>query len=436
MRRDRTALFRRGFEQVGPIFTVRLLNRRAAVLIGPEHHQRFFAETDRGLSMHKTYAFLRAMFGEVAFVASPEVYRRQRPVLHAPFKGEKMPGYLRIMQLETQQWLDSLGAAGEFELTAAINALVQNVAAHALMGQAFRDRLGRDFWDLYAVLGRALDPLLPAHWPLPKFIRRDRAKARLRAMLRPILAERRANPAGYDDFLQEFLHARDADGQPVDDETAISLILGLMFAGHETTAGQAAWTIILLLQHPDYLARVQAEARGALAPGQPVDLAALHAMPHLAWAVQESTRLYPSADMLLRLAETDLEVGDYRIPPGWPVFITAAVAHRLPALFAGPECYDPERFAPDRAEDRQHRFAMIPFGGGVHKCTGMNFALNEIAVITSLLLRQFDLDLLTPNPRVHYGLGAGRPTPTVLRYQLTSPTAAASPPASPALHAA
>jgi sterol 14-demethylase len=415
-KRDRAALFQRGLKALGPVFGVRLFRQPAAVLIGPDYHQAFFTETDRQLSMHKTYAFLRAMFGEVAFTAPPEVYHRQRPILHLPFKGEKMPGYVAIMQQEVQAWLDSLGATGEFELTGAINTLVQNVAAHAFMGRAFRDRLGREFWDQYLVLGQALDPLLPPNLPLPKFYRRDRAKARLRAMLAGLFAERRAHPEAYDDFFQDFINARYADGQPVPDETIMSLILALMFAGHETTAGQAAWTIIETLRHPDYLARLRAELDAHLPPGQPLDLPTLGRLHHAAFAVTETTRLHPSADLLLRRAEVDTDVGTHIIPAGWVVFVTAGLAHRLPGLFAAPDEWDPLRLAPGRAEDKQHRFAMIGFGGGVHKCTGMNFANNEMTAILALLLQQFDLRLLDRNPQVTNSLGASRPTPVRIRY--------------------
>ncbi len=416
-KRDRVGLFRRGYDTLGPVFGVRLFNKPAAVLIGPEYHQVFFTETDKQLSMHKTYSFLREMFGEIAFTASPEVYHLQRPILHLPFKGEKMPGYVRIMQQEVQAWLDSLGEAGEFELTAAINELVQNVAAHAFMGRAFRDQVGREFWKQYLVLGQALDPLLPPNLPIPKFFRRDRAKAKLRAMLAGMFAERRAHPAAYDDFFQDFINARYADGQPVPDETIIGLILALMFAGHETTAGQAAWTVIEILRHPDFLRLLQAEIDTHLPSGTPLDLPVLGRLHHAAFAVTETTRLHPSADMLLRLAETDVDVGTHVIPAGWVVFVTSGLAHRLPDLFAAPEAWDPLRFAPGRAEDKQHRFAMIGFGGGVHKCTGMNFANNEMTVIVSLLLQQFELELLDKHPGVSNSLGASRPTPVRVRYR-------------------
>ena len=45
----------------------------------------------------------------------------------------------------------------------------------------------------------------------------------------------------------------DKYGNKLDEELVLNMLVGFMFAGRETTAGQAAWTIILLLQHPDVL---------------------------------------------------------------------------------------------------------------------------------------------------------------------------------------
>lgn len=415
--RNRNGLLRRGLNQYGPIFGVKLAGRSAAVVVGPEYQEFFFKETDKSLSMNKTYKFLAAALGDVGFAASPETYLLQRPVMTKPFKAEKMHTYLRVMHREIQNWIDTLGAEGEFELVSSLNGVVQNVAAHALLGKTFRDQLGDEFWQLYGVLSKSLDPVLPPYLPLPKFIRRDRAKAKLRAMLKPIIAERRANPERYDDFLQDFVTTPLANGEPADDETIISMVMGLMFAGHETTVGQAAWTIIQLLQHPDYFAQVRGEVDAHVVPGHPIDAKTLRVLDRTMWAVQETGRMHPSADLLLRLAEQDLDVGAYRIPKGWMVIASAAVAHFLPSLFTEPQRYDPLRIAPDRAEDRQHRFAMIGFGGGVHKCTGMNFANNEMAIITALLVSQFDLTLRTPYPQAQTTSGATRPTPTLIQYR-------------------
>jgi sterol 14-demethylase len=415
---DRAGLVRRGYEEHGRIFTVKLANKNVAVVIGPEYQRIFFTETDDKLNISTPYKFLRASFGEVLFIAPHEEYLRQRPMVIQAFRREKMMHYIEVMEREVQKWLDALGDEGEMEISSEMSRLTQEVAGYALMGEAFQEEVGREFWDEYKALGQALDNVLPPNLPLPKFIRRDQARARMKAILQPILSERRANPDAYNDFLQDFVNARYADtDEPIEDEILLNLMLGLMFAGHETTSGQAAWNVILMLQNPDYLAVVQEEIDRVLPPGASIDGKALHEMKHLAYAVTETERLRPSVDLLMRDVDEPVQIGDYTIPAGWMVQLAQEIAHSLPDLFSEPERYDPLRFSPERAEDKQDRFALVGFGGGTHKCTGMNFANNEQMVIAALLLQQFDLTLLTENPGIERGNGASRPEATWIRYQ-------------------
>lgn len=416
-KQDRVGLFKRGLHEVGPVFGIKIGPQPAAVMIGPEFHQVFFMETDKKLSMHKSYRFLRAMFGDLLFTASPEVYQKQRPIVHAPFKREKMVAYLRIMQQQVQRWLDSLGDEGEMELTGQMIHLVQQVAGYAFMGEDFMNRMGREYWEQYADLSKGLDPVLPPNLPLPKFRRRDAAKERMRAMLRPLIRERRENPQQYNDFLQEFVDARFKDGSPMDDDLIINMILGLMFAGHETTAGQAAWTMIELIRNKEYQEIVRREIDEKVPPGKEINSDLLNELSHIEMAVREVERMHPSADLLLRTVEEEIELGGYRVPPGWLVIVSSAVAHRLDSLFPEPDRFDPLRYAPPREEDKQHRFALIGFGGGIHKCTGMNFAYNEMMVIAALFFQQFDAELVTQNLTTLYNAGASRPAPAIIHYK-------------------
>ena len=72
------------------------------------------------------------------------------------------------------------------------------------------------------------------------------------------------------------------------------------------------------------------------------------------------------------------------MPQGWLTALCPPLSHQLPEVFREPARYDPLRFAPGRAEDRQHPFALIGFGGGMHKCAGMHLALHEMSVIKYL----------------------------------------------------
>lgn len=415
-RSDRTALMRRGFEEHGKVFSIKLANQDVAILIGPENQKTFFMETDKALNIQEPYHFLTATFGEVLFLAPHEVYLDHRPLVLEAFRREKMLHYADVMQEVVQQWLDGLGDSGEIELVDAVTYLVQEVAGNCFLGREAHQQLGREFWDLYIDLSKALDPLLPPNLPLPKFYRRDRAKAKLKSILQPVIAERRQHPERYDDFLQDLVNKRYPDGRLADEELIVNLLLALMFAGHETTAGQTAWTIIMLLQNPDYLQLVQEEIQQVAPAGVHIDPKRMMQLDHISWAVREVERMRPSVDMLMRTVKEDLPVGDYVVPQGWLAQVAQDVAHNLPALFDDPETFDPLRYAPGRAEDKQDRFALIGFGGGAHKCTGMNFANMEMTVITALLFRQFDLELVTKHPQIQRGLGASRPDKAVVRY--------------------
>jgi sterol 14-demethylase len=416
--RDRMHLLRQGYAACGPLFRLRLGPQSAVVLVGPMYHEFFFEQTDKKLALDRAYRFIGPMFGEpVSFVAGPEAYREQRPLYGALFTSRKMATYVAIMAQEVHAWRATLGAEGTFELVTACEQLARHIAAHAFLGADFRRRLDETFWHLFRDLLAGIDPLLPPKLPLPKFRRRDRAKRQLHTLLRPLLAERRAHPEAYDDFLQTLVAARYADGRPWTDTLIISFILSLLFAGHETTAAQTSWALILLLQHPDYLGKVRAEQDALLPPGHGIDLETLRRFVHLSWALRETERLRPSSDLLLRYNAEAYELGGYYVPRGWLTLLSPPLSHQLPEVFREPARYDPLRFAPERAEDRQHRFALVGFGGGLHKCAGMQFALHETSVIISLLLQEYDLELITPDPQPTKELRAPRPTPCWIRYR-------------------
>lgn len=415
MLRNREALFKRGYVEHGDLFTIKLGPQLVAVITGAEHNRLFYTETDKSLNMQDGYAFLKAAIGEVLFTASPDDYYNQRPLLQEIFKRERMVGYIEAMNVEVQRWLDSLGQAGEIDLTKEMLHLTQYVAGRALIGSQFAEELGDDFWQEYAAISASLDPVLPPNLPLPKFFRRDRAKQKIAATLQELIQKRRQHPDQYNDLITILLTTPMKDGTFLPEETIVTLFMGLMFAGHETTAGQAAWLIALLLQHPEYLSFVQAEIRQNVAYGTPIDANVLHSLDHIYWAVDETTRLRPSADTQIRTLEAPLKFGNYEIPAGWRVMVSGATSHHLPTTFANPEQFDPVRFSPERGEGK-NPFAIVGFGGGIHKCTGMNFAKNEMAIITALLFQQFELELLSREIHVVTGNGANHPSAVRVRY--------------------
>ncbi len=207
--RKQDELLQRGAAEHGEIFALNLMGQNVAVLTGVEAKRTFFKETDKKLNMEEAYEFLAAIFGKVAFLADHETYMKHRPILYALFSRERMNGYLEVMIEVVNEWLESIGESGEVEVSRAMVDLVKEVAGRSFLGKEINGQLGTDFWKAYDDLSAALDPVLPPHLPLPKFIRRDRAKKYLASILYPIVRERRANPK--DDAFQMLVEVRMRD---------------------------------------------------------------------------------------------------------------------------------------------------------------------------------------------------------------------------------
>jgi sterol 14-demethylase len=407
---------KRGFAEHGDLFALKLGPQYAVIVTGAEHNRKVYTETDKALNMQDGYAFLKESIGELLFTAGIEDYYNQKPLLQEIFRRDRMVTYIEAMNVEIQRWLDSLGQSGEVDLSAAMLTLAQHIAGRAFIGPDYEQELGDDFWKHYGAISESLDFVLPPTWPLPKFIRRDRAKPQLRAIMEKVIAKRRANPEKYNDLITALITTPLKDGSFLPNEMIITMFIGLIFAGHETTAGQAAWMLSLLFQHPDYLKLAQQEIKETFTYGARADASVISQLNHINWAIEETVRLRPTADTQLRTVTTPIQMGEYTIPAGWRVMVSAATSHHLPQVFTDPERFDPLRWSPDRDEGK-NTFAIVGFGGGIHKCTGMNFAKNEMAIIAALFFQQFNAELLSHDIHVVTGAGANRPSEVRVHYQ-------------------
>jgi len=420
--RDRSALIRRGYQERGEVFGLKLGRQKVAILVGEDHARNLFQETDKRLDLSRSYSFLKPVIGNTSIAAGPEVYHNQIPLIYAPFTRKRTLQSLKVMNEVVQRWLDGLPEEGSMEIVGEMNRLVQDVAGYAFMGPEFQAQVGREFWDQYEAIGKTIDPVMPPNWPLPKFRRRDRALRRMRATLAPIIAERRAAPDGkYEDFFQDLVSRPCRDGQPLDEDAIQGMIIGTLLAGHETTAGQAAWTVIRLLQHTSYRGKVLREIAERFPYGSDVDARSLVQLKHIRWAIDETTRMHPSGDILIRYVLRDFETGGYVIPAGWRIFLGIEQMQQRAGLWTDPEQFDPLRFHPDRAEHKSHRHSITTFGGGVHKCAGMNFAQNEMLTIVARLFQQFHLELETTSTVTSRSFGTNRPSPTHIRFRRKRP---------------
>ncbi len=135
------------------------------------------------------------------------------------------------------------------------------------------DELDRRFARLYHDLEQGTDAIayVDPYADIESFRRRDAARLGLVALVQGIMDGRRDGPAATDedrDLLDVLMSIREDDGSPrFSTDMVTGMFISMMFAGHHTTSGTAAWTLIELLRHPDELAPVHRRARRALCPG-------------------------------------------------------------------------------------------------------------------------------------------------------------------------
>jgi cytochrome P450 len=362
----------------------------------------------RGKSFRKvprqTEAF-RRVEGEGLVVSEGDFWLRQRRLVQPAFNPRRFSSYGDITVEQTHRLLDGWAGGGPIAVAEAMTHLTMAIIARALFGVDVSGQ-ARRLGDALAVVGEALryeftTVLLPPEWlPLPITLRKRRALRVLDEFVRRTIVERRASGADRGDLLSMLLLAVDEEGSGgMTDKQVRDEALTLFYAGHDSSAAALAWTWYNLARHPEVEARLLAEVEAVLG-GRPPRYEDVARLPYAERVIKETLRLYPPAAALFaRLALEDVEVGGYLIPRGAWVHIFPWMTHRDPRFFDDPEQFDPDRFAPGRAE-RIPPYAWLPFGAGPHVCIGQGFALMEMVLILATVVQRCRLALAVSPERV------------------------------------
>jgi sterol 14alpha-demethylase len=400
-RTDPIGLMQRTRDECGDVGWFELAGKHVTLLSGAEANEFFFRSADEDLDQAEAYPFMTPIFGKgVVFDASPE---RRREMLHnSALRGEQMKGHASTIEHEVHRMIENWGDEGDIDLLDFFAELTIYTSTSCLIGAKFRNQLDSRFAHFYHELERGTDPLcyVDPYLPIDSFRKRDEARKGLVALVQDIMNQRIANPPADKrdrDMLDVLVSIQDDDGNPRFSANEITgMFISLMFAGHHTSSGTSAWTLIELLRHPDAYAEVITELDQLYADGQSVSFHALRQIPRLENVLKETLRLHPPLIILMRVAKGDFEVEGYPIRQGDFVAASPAISNRIPEDFPNPNDFMPERYLEPRQEDLLNRWTWIPFGAGRHRCVGAAFATMQIKAIFSVLLRQYEFEMDQP----------------------------------------
>src|SRR6204780_336357 len=328
-----------------------------------------------------------------------EAWRTQRRLIQTGFDRKQLDVLSSIMQdslAESLRDFDRQIHLGPVDIYPPLMKITFAMVARSLFGARLKD----EDIDLVShtictvqefIVRQTLQPYLNPWFAVSGELRKhEDMQTRADAVLLEYIKKRRDEPPGHD-LLQTLMDARYSDGQGMSNELILSESMQLLVAGHETSSNALSWLLYLLSSRPDCLERVRQEFDSVLCEA-PLTHGDVPKFEFGTQVILEALRLYPPFWMIDRMAVADDRVGDLAIPSGSTAIVYVYGAHHAPRYWQNPEEFDTERFT--KANDKLRTpFTFLPFGAGPRGCVGGNYAMLQILMILSDLLRKYDFQL-------------------------------------------
>jgi cytochrome P450 len=402
----------------GDLFTVRLPGARPQVFACDPEAVRALTTGGYDDFLRDAEA-IRFMLGDDALIFQQDApHKEMRRLMMPPFHGERMRAYGVDMSRITDETVDRWRDGDQVVLRDALQDITLRVILRSVFGitDARRmDELGRRIveyldaimtpWFYGATLilsgARVRDFLRmrgahmsahaerePSRWPIQKIA--DRVGA-IEAMLTDeIHACRALSPdarAHRTDILALLVDARYDDGAAMDDDELRAHLMTLVVGGHETTATSLAWALACALRRPGTVESMRDEVDRVFAGG--FDAARVKELAYVGAVANESMRLYPVATAVTRILKRERRLGGWTVPAGTRVAPCIYLTQRDPRVWPDPDSFRPERFLDGKASVYQ----FFPFGAGVWRCLGAQFAEYEMRVVLARIVARVDLTL-------------------------------------------
>jgi cytochrome P450 len=337
--------------------------------------------------------------GKGLLTTEGEAWRTQRRLIQKGFDRTQLEALSTIMQdslADSLRDFDAQIRRGPVDIYPRLMKITFAMVARSLFGA----RLKNEDIDLVShtictvqefIVRQTLQPYLNPWFAVSGELRKhEDMRTRADAVLLEYIKKRRNEPPG-NDLLQTLMDARYSDGKGMSDQLILSESMQLLVAGHETSSNALSWLFYLLSSRPDCLERVRKEFDSVLGEA-PLGYADVPKFEFTTQVIMEGLRLYPPFWMIDRMAVADDRVGDLVIPRGSTVIVHVYGAHHAPRFWQNPEDFDTERFT--KANDKLRTpGTFLPFGAGPRGCIGGNYAMLQVLMILSDLLRKYDFQL-------------------------------------------
>lgn len=366
----------------GDVFRTELLGRTVVVFLTPQATREIYLDPDQVMSSEGGWSTsIGPLFRRGLMLRDFQDHHVHRQVMRQAFSRAAITGYVEAIHTITDRHLDVL-PAGDFDVYLLMKRLTLDIAAEVFVGASLGEQAGTVNHAFVDAMAAVLTPFR-VRVPGTAFHRGMKGRETLQRVFRDLVVRRRREEPR-PDLLSRLSHATTESGAVLEVDEVVDHMIFLMLAAHDTTTSTLSVLLWQLALHPDWQDRVGQEVR-ALA-GEPVTLANHASLVQTTLAMQESLRLSPPVPFSPRVATRDVVVDGVPIPAGVALTPASMTLHRHPGWWTDPLRFDPDRFAPGRAEHTQHSHLFVPFGGGAHLCIGNHVAELVVKTVVSRLL--------------------------------------------------
>ena len=388
-------------QQYGSLFKSHILGRPTVFFCGPEANAFLLSSHTDCFSWRGGWPdTFKELLGESLFLQEGETHRRNRRLLMPAFHGKALESYFDTMLALTETYLADWEQKRHFTWFPELKKFTFEVASVLLAGTS----PGQQIDELAAWFSDLTNGLftLPVKWGPTPYRRALKGRDRLLAHIEQAIAKRRVALADSEsprpsspDVLTLLLQTEDEAGNRLSEAEIKVQTLLMLFAGHETTTSMLTSMLMAFAQNPDVLARARSEQAALVtaAGSSRLTLAQVQQMPYLDQVLKEVERKYPPIGGGFRKVIKPFDFNGYHVPAGWLALYRIDAAHRDPRCYTAPDQFDPERFGPERTEQKRYDYSLVGFGGGPRICLGMAFAKLEMKILAAQLLRQYRWEL-------------------------------------------
>ncbi|KAF2508059.1 cytochrome P450 [Flavobacterium zhairuonense] len=339
--------------------------------------------------------YLSKYLGKGLLTSDGDFWLQQRRLIQPAFHKQKMNMLVNNMNATITSEIDVLKENETFNAFPAMSQLAFNVVAKSLFEFSIsEEKLHRIKFIIEEVQKFLVKEIRLPHKAL-WFSLSGQVKKHLKlaeendSIIKEIIETRNASNDDFNDLLNMLLETRYEDtGESMSTQQLIDEIKILFIAGHETTANALTFTLHFLGSNPEVQQKVFNEIIEIESQTDNV-IEQLQKMTYTNAVLNESMRLYPPAWITDRQNLEDDTIGSFKIKKGTLIGVSFYELHRNPKYWQDPDEFIPERFLDEQKKQSMQYF--YPFGAGPRMCIGAGFAIYEMCLAISHIVKRYNI---------------------------------------------